>query len=185
MGLVGGPGGEVGGVERVMLMLGLELLGGVRGCCGGVVEDGGDVGNAAGPGFAEAEALADVVETEGVGERGAVAAGACGVVGLDDHVGFPAGNEDAEDAVDVAGEDDEDGEDDEVDDALGVLLVVHGADAGDEAEEGGGAGVGGADGGGVGGFRPGVRLRCLRRGGGRRGKARSKWRGLRCGWWRG
>ena len=98
-------------------------------------------GRRAGPRFAEAETFAEIVEAEGIGERGAVAAGAGGVVGLDDLIADPAGDEEAEDAV-LVGEADEDGEDDEVDDAFGVLAVVHGADAGDEAEQGGEAGVG-------------------------------------------
>ncbi len=93
------------------------------------------------PGFAEAEALAEIVEAEGVGQGGAVATGAGGVVGLDDLVEDPAGDEEAEDAVFV-GQRDEDREDDQVNDALGVLAVVHRADAGDEAEQGGEAGVG-------------------------------------------
>ena len=94
-----------------------------------------------GPGSAEAETLAEVVEAEGIGQGGAVAAGLGGVVGLDDLIADPAGDEEAEDAV-LVGEGDEDGEDDEMNDSLGVLAVVHGSDAGDEAEQGGETGVG-------------------------------------------
>ena len=109
---------------------------GWRSGCGGC----GAAAVGVGPGFAEAEAFAEIIEAEGVGEGGAIAAGVGGVVGLDDLIADPAGDEEAEDAVFV-GERDEDGEDDEVDDAFGVLAVVHGADAGDEAEQGGEAGV--------------------------------------------
>jgi hypothetical protein len=63
------------------------------------------------------------------------------VVGFENLIDDPAGDEDAEDAVFV-GQADEDGEDDEMDDALGVLAVVHGSDARDDAEECGEAGIG-------------------------------------------
>ncbi len=122
-----------------------RIAGGWRGvgASGGVGSDillGVGAGRA-GPCFAEAEALAEVVETEWVRERSAVAAGTSGVVRLDDLIEDPTGDEEAKDTVFV-GEADEDGEDDEMDDAFGVLAVVHGADAGDEAEQSGEAGVG-------------------------------------------
>ena len=53
-------GGTGAGVEGIVVLR-LELLGGVGGCGGGIVKDGGDVGCAARPGLAEPEALADVV----------------------------------------------------------------------------------------------------------------------------
>ena len=71
-----------------------------------------------------------------MGERRAVASGARSVVGLDDLVADPAGDEETEEAV-LVGEADENREDDQVHDTLGVLAVVHGADAGDEAEQSG------------------------------------------------
>jgi hypothetical protein len=83
--------------------------------------------------------LGEVVDAEGIGQGHAVAAGARGVVRVDDHVDDPAEDEEMEDNM---GGRDEYGEDDEMEDALGVLLVVHGANAGDEAEERGQAGVG-------------------------------------------
>ncbi len=70
----------------------------------------------AGPCFAEAEPLAEIVEAEGIGKRGTVAAGLGGVMRLDDLIADPTCDEEAEDAV-LVGERDEDGEDDEVNDA--------------------------------------------------------------------
>ncbi len=94
-----------------------------------------------GPGSAEAETFAEIIQAKGVGKGGAIAASLGGMVSLDDLIEHPAGDEEAEDTI-VVGEAYEDGEDDEMDDALGILAVIHGADAGDEAEEGGEAGVG-------------------------------------------
>ena len=105
------------------------------------MRSGGGSAGSVGPRFAETETLAEVVQAEGIGKRGAVAACACSVMGFDDLVDDPSCDEEPEDAVFV-GERDEDGEDDEVDDAFGVLAVVHGADAGDETEQGSQAGVG-------------------------------------------
>jgi hypothetical protein len=62
------------------------------------------------------------------------------VVGFDDLIEDPAGDEEAKDTV-FSGETDQNGKDDQVDDPLGVLAVVHGADAGNEAQKGGEAGV--------------------------------------------
>jgi hypothetical protein len=59
----------------------------------------GTRGSGAGPCLAEAETLAEVVEAEGIGQRGAVAAGLGGVVGFNDLIADPTGDEEAEDAV--------------------------------------------------------------------------------------
>jgi hypothetical protein len=94
-----------------------------------------------GPGFSEAEAFSKIVQAKGVGEGGAVAPSACGMVRLDDLVEDPASDEESKDAIFV-GETDKDSKDDKVYQALGILSVVHGAYARDEAEKSGEAGIG-------------------------------------------
>jgi hypothetical protein len=52
-----------------------------------------------GPGSAEAEAFAQIVQSKGIGQRGSVSPGLCGMVGFDDLVKDPAGDEQAEKAI--------------------------------------------------------------------------------------
>jgi hypothetical protein len=92
------------------------------------------------PGFAEAEPVAQIIESEGVRQRGSVTAGPGGLIGLEDLVKDPSGDEEAKDAV-LIHKTDENREDDQVDDSLGVLPVVHRSHTRDKAKQSRQAGV--------------------------------------------
>jgi hypothetical protein len=53
------------------------------------------------PGFPKTHALADVVETEGIGKREPIAAGNRGVIGLKRLINDPAKDEETEDAAHI------------------------------------------------------------------------------------